>query len=67
MEFTYTDTFYVSEDDIAHMVDLVVLNNYSAVQAVDSWSEGLDDADYYAVGHIEEALIEVINDRIKER
>lgn len=65
MEFTYTDTFYVTEDDIAHMVELVVLDNYSVVQAVDAWSEGLDDADYYAVGHIEDDLIETINDRIK--
>lgn len=68
MEFTYTytDTFYVSEDDIECMVELVLLDNYSAVEAVDTWSEDLDDADYYAVGHIKEDLIEIINDRVKK-
>jgi hypothetical protein len=62
MEFTYTNTFYVEEADIAYMVDCVISKDYSVEEAVDDWASGLDDADFYAVGYIEDDLIQVIND-----
>lgn len=62
MEFTYTNTFYVEEADIAYMVDCVISKDYSVEEAVDDWASGLDEADFYAVGYIEDKLIQTIND-----
>jgi len=62
MEFTYTNTLYIGEADIAYMVDCVISKDYSVEEAVDDWAAGLDDVDFYAVGYIEDKLIQTIND-----
>lgn len=66
MEFTYTDTFYVEEADIAYMVDCVVSEGCTIEEAIDDWSAELDDEYYYSVGEIEDQLRQVIIDRINK-
>lgn len=66
MEFTYTDTFYVEEADIAYMVDCVVSEGCTIEEAIDDWSAELDDEYYYSVGEIEDQLRQVINNRINK-
>lgn len=44
------------------MVNCVVSKIYSAQEVVNIWASGLDEADFYAVGYIEDDLIQVIND-----
>ncbi len=64
MEFEYTDAIYVSEADFMEMCDKV-RNGMDAQDVLDSWACGLDDGDYYAVGHVESAILEAIRKEVE--
>lgn len=67
MEFNYTDTFYVEEEDIEYIVNCIVSEGCTIKEAIDDWSAELDDEYYYSVGMIEDQLRQVIIDRLNQR
>lgn len=78
MEFEYTDTVYILEEDIEKMVKLAseVLSQYSIVTfrtkieviqtAISTVAAKYDDAYFYEIGKIEDQLIFEICNRIKK-
>lgn len=66
MEFNYTDTFYVEEEDIEYIVNCIVSEGCTIEEAIDDWSAELDDEYYYSVGEIEDQLRQIIIDRLNK-
>ena len=64
MEFKYTDAIYVSEEDFMEMCDKV-RSGMVAQDVLDSWACGLDDCDFYAIGHVEDAILEAIRKEVE--
>ena len=64
MNFDFSESFYVSENDIEEMCNSVK-NGWSIQMAINDWASGLDDCDYYSVGYIEEQLADEIKKRLE--
>lgn len=64
MEFEYTNSFYVSENDLNEMVRLCKEEHMSPQDALNYVSEGWDDVDFYGVGAVENQIIAEINKRL---
>ena len=66
MEFEYTDSFYVEPSDLREMYLLWKNKGYTPQEALDYVASGWDDYDFYAVGFVEEQIIEEINRRLSQ-
>lgn len=64
MEFDFTSTFYVTEDDLNEMVDLCHRTACSPQDALNYVASRWDDCDYYLVGLVEEKIIAEIKKRL---
>lgn len=65
VEFEYSSSFYLSKCDINEILNNV-RNGLTIEEAVEDWTCGLDDSDYYIVQeHLKDRIIEHI-EQIKE-
>lgn len=64
MEFNFSGTFYVNEEEIKEICNYVK-NGMGIQTAINCWAEGLDDVDFYSVGRIEEDLAREIKKRVE--
>ena len=60
MFIEFTDTIYVSEEDIKAMVSLCKNDGATPEKAFWYIAAGWDDGDYYNAHHAEEKVVEVI-------
>lgn len=63
MYFEYEGAFYFSEEDEQIVLDSIK-NGRTPKQAVDEWSYGLDDDDYYRVDEVKDQIISYIQTKI---
>lgn len=66
MEFEYTDSFYVEPSDLREMYFLCKNKGYTPQEALNEVASGWDDYDFYAVGFVEDQIIEEINRRLSQ-
>lgn len=66
MEFEFTDTFYVSSDDLRQMYLLCKEKNYTPQEALNDVSSGWEDFEFYTVCFVEEQIIAEINRRLEQ-
>ena len=66
MEFEYTNSFYVEPIDMREMYLLCKNKGYTPQEALDYVVSGWDDCDFYAVGFVEDRIIEEINRRLSQ-
>ena len=66
MEFEYTDSFYVEPSDMREMYLLCKNKGYTPQEALNEVASGWDDCDFYAVGFVEDQIIEEINRRLSQ-
>ena len=63
MHFEYSGCFYFSEEDEQIVLELIE-NGRTLNQAVDEWSWGLDDSEYYRVDEVKDQIIDYIQTKI---
>lgn len=66
MEFEYTSSVYVEPSDLREMYLLCKNKGYTPQEALGYVASGWDDCDFYAVGFVEEQIIEEINRRLSQ-
>lgn len=64
MNFQFSGSFYVSEQDIAEMVRFCKECNITPQESLNSISEQWDDCDFYMVGLVEDQIIKEIEKRL---
>lgn len=64
MDFQYSGSFYVSEQDIAEMVKFCKECDMTPQESLDSISERWDDCDFYMVGLVEDQILKEIEKRL---
>lgn len=66
MEFEYTSSIYVEENDLVQMCLLCKNAGYTPREAFNEVCERWDNCDYYAADFIEDDVIKEIERRLKE-
>ena len=66
MEFEYTNSFYVEPNDLREMYLLCKNKGYTPQKALNEVASSWDDYDFYAVGFVEDQIIEEINRRLSQ-
>ena len=64
MEFEFTGTFYIAENDLQEMCEMCRKTNCTPQEALNVVSEGWDDCDFYLVGLVEQQIIKEIEKRL---
>ena len=64
MDFVYTSTYYVSDEDFEEIVDKVK-SGCDVQKAIDSWASKLDEVDYYEAGFIMDDLYQTILEKVE--
>lgn len=59
LQFTYTATFYVDEEDFDEMYESIKAGQ-DVEDVVDAYINGLDDPDYSAARYIRDELVETM-------
>lgn len=67
MEFEYTSSIYVQENDLVEMCSLCKNKGYSPREAYKEVSTSWDDCDYYASDLIADDVVKEIERRLKEK
>ena len=66
MEFEYTGSVYVSNEDLRKMYLLCKRKSLTPAQAINQVSAGWEDDDYYEVGRVADQIVEEINRRLAQ-
>lgn len=66
MEFEFTGSIYVEENDLEEMCRLCKEEELTPEKAFDVVSMGWDDCDYYVSSYIEDDVVKEIKRRLKE-
>ena len=66
MEFEFTGSIYVDEQDLEEMVSLCKNKGYTPIKAFCEVSKSWDDCDYYMSDYIEDDVVKEIERRLKE-
>lgn len=64
MEFDFSASIFVEEQDLEEMCRLCKEENYTPSEAFSEVSPGWDDFEYYASGYIRDAVIKEIEKRL---
>lgn len=67
MEFEYTGSVYIQENDLAEMCSLCKNKGYSPRRAYNEVSMSWDDCDYYVSDLIADDVVKEIERRLKEK
>lgn len=66
VEFEYSGSFYLSKSDVDEIL-IDVRNGLTIEEAVEEWTCGLDDFDYYIVQeHIKNRIVEYIEQIVED-
>ena len=64
MEFEFTGTLYVEENDLREMCEMCQKTKCTPQEALNMVSDGWVDCDFYLVGLVEEKIIKEIEKRL---
>lgn len=66
MDFEYSDSFYVTEEDLREMFLLCRDEGFTPKHALYEVASGWEDEDFYLVDRVEDQIIEEIERRLKQ-